>query len=162
APTVALLEGVHDDDVVQSILGPTPRARLAADLGATSTLRDTHGAAIAGAIRSAKPGGLLVIGAEGHPGIGKTHAVMESLKSMETGFLWIYASPRLVINSDVTRKMARVNGTPTGVLTMTTNQRLIAGARRQQRDLGGGFVSAAVVVDGVRDFVSPDGAIRYV
>ena len=50
------------------------------------------------------------------------------------GFLFVYVSPRVVINRDVTDKMARRDGAPSGTLTVTTNAQLIAAADRWHRE----------------------------
>ena len=101
---------------------------MAAGDGVT-TLRDVHAVAIRQAILAAGTGHITVIGAEGFPGIGKTTAVMSALKALDGGFLWLYASPRLVINGKVTREMAHLpDGSLSGILTLATNAKLISGA----------------------------------
>jgi len=179
-----LLAGIEDTDAVRAILGDDPRGRIAVACGIgpeeSTTLRAVHAAAIRAAL-SAKRGTITVVAAEGHPGIGKTTAVMDALRAQSDGYLWLYTSPRLVINGDVTRKMARTaNGTRAGVLTLTTNHRVIGGARRWwQRQTGNGqsatapkvaagdvpghrFVDAAVIADGFPDLRAPRGSTLFV
>lgn len=126
------------------------------------TMRDLHAAAVIAGMRAAKPSRLNVIALEGNPGIGKTTAVTEHLRESSGGFLFLYVSPRVVINRDVTEKMARRGGQPTGTLTVTTNAQLIAAADRWYKEnvyLGKALprrVEAAVVVDGVADLKMPD------
>lgn len=128
------------------------------------TLRDLHAAAIVAGLRSASPGQVNVIALEGNPGIGKTTAVIRDLARRTGGYLFVYLSPRVVINRDVTDKMARSNGAPTGTLTLTTNAELIAGAERWYRaQVKAGQatkrrVEAAVVVDGVEGLIKPEGS----
>jgi len=134
------------------------------------TLRDLHAAGIMAGLSAAPPGQLTVVAAEGHPGIGKTTAVLDYLArgGADHGYLFLYASPRIVINSDVIEKVARTAaGAPTGVLTLTTNARLIgaAPAWRAREDEQTGRtrsrVDAAVVADGLHNFVVPPGSTLF-
>jgi len=68
-----------------------------------------------------------VIALEGNPGIGKTTAVRRYLEATNDGYLFIYVSPRVVLNRDVTESLARKNGHSTGILTLTSNAQLNAG-----------------------------------
>jgi hypothetical protein len=126
------------------------------------TLRDLHAGAVVAALRAARPGWLNVLALEGNPGIGKTTAVTAHLRGQGDGFLFMYVSPRVVINRDVTDKMARRDGAPSGTLTVTTNAQLIAAADRWHREkvsLGETAprrVEAAVVVDGVDGLKRPE------
>jgi hypothetical protein len=112
-------------------------------------------------MRAARPGQLNVLALEGNPGIGKTTAVTRDLANDPEGYLFAYLSPRVVINRDVTEKMARRDGEPTGTLTLTTNAQLIASAERYYRaQVSGGKaqrrrIEGAVVVDGVTDLRTP-------
>lgn len=133
-------------------------------------LRDLHAATIRAGMRSAKPGELLVLGLEGNPGIGKTTAVVSDLVQSagkdddSAGFLFLYVSPRVVINDDVTGNLARDRETkePTGILTITTNSKLIGAARtwhEKQTDNDNAskrYIDSAVVVDGVADLRAPE------
>ena len=140
---------------------PVLRARV---VDGTVTLRDMHAAAIVAAMRSAQRGQLNVLALEGNPGIGKTTAVTQDLRERQSGYLFLYLSPRVVINRDVTDKMARDNGTPTGTLTLTANAQLIAAAERWYRaQLAAGnvprrHVQSAVVADGVENLCKPSGS----
>jgi hypothetical protein len=128
------------------------------------TLRDLHAAAIVAAMRAARRGQLNVVALEGNPGIGKTTAVTRDLARSSDGYLFAYLSPRVVINRDVTDKMARRDGDPTGTLTLTTNAQLIAAAERYYRaqvEAGKAErrrIESAVVVDGVPDLRRPHGS----
>lgn len=129
------------------------------------TLRDLHAATIVAGLRSAAPGQVNVVALEGNPGIGKTTALMTDLGRREDGYLFMYLSPRVVINREVTDKMARrPDGEPTGTLTLTTNADLIAAAERWYRaQVEKGLapkrrVQAAVVVDGVPGLAMPEGS----
>ena len=103
---------------------------------------------------------------EGNPGIGKTTAVIKHLTAQSDGFLFIYVSPRIIINDDVTEKLARDEQTrqPTGVLTVTTNARIIGTASNwYEQQVADGTASkrrvdSAVVVDGVEHLVEPPGS----
>jgi hypothetical protein len=130
---------------------------------ANPTLRDLHAATIVAGMRAARPGQLNVLALEGNPGIGKTTAVTRDLAGNREGYLFAYLSPRVVINRDVTDKMARSDGEPTGTLTLTTNAQLIASAERYYRaqveagEAEPRRIQSAVVVDGVPDLRTPTG-----
>ena len=95
------------------------------------------------------------------PGIGKTTAVTKFLAQQQEGYCFLYVSPRVVINRDVTNKLARDNGNPTGILTLTSNAKLIDAAPEwyaQQSAQSGEKprrVDSAVVVDGIPHLVHP-------
>jgi hypothetical protein len=132
------------------------------------SLRDIHAAAIVAAMGRSVSGKVNVIALEGNPGIGKTTAVREHLEKKPEGYLFLYVSPRVVINRDVTQSLARKGGEPSGILTITTNASLISSAPRwhmKQVDAGLAtrkHVDGAVVVDGVPDLVRPNGAILVI
>ena len=88
-----------------------------------------------------------MLGLEGNPGIGKTTAVVNWLHGAGQGYLFLYVSPRVIINDDVTGKLARHPQTnaPTGVLTVTTNAKLIGTARNWYRRAGQAGEGAARV-----------------
>jgi len=125
------------------------------------SLRDMHAAAIVAGLKRSERGTLNVLALEGNPGIGKTTAIRNHLSQKSGGYLFLYVSPRVVINRDVTESLARAGDQPTGILTLTTNAQIIASAERwhaKQVELGRAAkhkVSCAVVADGVRDLVKP-------
>lgn len=137
---------------------------LAKDASAI-TLRDVHAAAIVAGLNAAKVGRINAIGLEANPGIGKTTAVMRYLSKQETGYLFLYVSPRVVINRDVTEKLARRDGEQSGILTVTTNAQLIASAERWHlNQVVAGLaerrhIDGAVVADGVAGLVHPTGSM---
>lgn len=128
-------------------------------------LRDLHAAAVVAGMKAASPGRLNVLGLEGNPGIGKTTAVTRFLSKRDSGYLFLYVSPRVVINRDVTEKLARKDGTPSGILTVTTNAQIISAAERYHRSLvESGLeekrkIDGAVVVDGVANLVKPRSSV---
>jgi len=132
------------------------------------SLRDIHAASIVAAMGRTVPGKVNVIALEGNPGIGKTTAVREHLEKKPEGYLFLYVSPRVVINRDVTSSLARKDGEPSGILTITTNAALISSAPRwHMNQVKAGLatrkqVDGAVVVDGVPELVKPDGAILVI
>lgn len=109
-----------------------------------------------------------VIALEGNPGIGKTTAVREYLEKKPQGYLFLYVSPRVVINRDVTQSLARKGGAPSGILTITTNAALISSAPRwHMKQVEAGHtvrkqVDGAVVADGVPELVKPNGSILVI
>ncbi len=129
------------------------------------SLRDIHASAIVAGLQRAQRGELNLIALEGNPGIGKTTAVRDHLASTDSGYLLLYVSPRVVINRDVTSSLARTEGVPTGILTLTTNAQLIATAENWHKKLvDAGEATArkidgAVVADGVSGLSLPDGSI---
>lgn len=132
------------------------------------SLRDIHASAIvAGLHRSAK-GQVSVIALEGNPGIGKTTAVRRYLEQKPEGYLFLYVSPRVVINRDVTESLARKDGRLSGILTVTTNAALIASAPRWYlNEVKKGrakhkHVDGAVVVDGIEHLNKPDSSVLVI
>ncbi len=129
-------------------------------------LRDLHAAAVIAGMRSSVPGQITVLGLEGNPGIGKTTAVVRALKASSEGFLFLYVSPRVIINDDVTENLARDRQSkkPTGILTVTSNSKLIGAANawyEHQVKEGAAskrIVDSAVVADGVKDLKHPEGS----
>lgn len=128
-------------------------------------LRDLHAAAIVAGMNAAEPGKLNVLALEGNPGIGKTTAVTRYLAKQQSGYLFLYVSPRVVINRDVTEKLARKNGEPSGILTVTTNAQIISAAERYHRALveegkaEKRHIDGAVIADGVHDLVRPRSSV---
>lgn len=146
-------------------LGPLLKARAQDD---RVTLRDIHAAAIVAGLDRSVPGRVNVVALEGNPGIGKTTAVREYLERKSEGYLFLYVSPRVVINREVTQSLARRNDEPSGILTITTNAALIASAPGWHRaEVKAGratkkHVDGAVVADGVPTLVKPNGAILVI
>lgn len=126
------------------------------------SLRDLHAASVVAGMEKESAGKLNVIALEGNPGIGKTTAVRKHLGKKQDGYLFLYVSPRVVINRDVTESLARHEGKPTGILTITTNAQLIASAQRwhseqvKQGKAERRHVEGAVVADGVASLVKPE------
>ncbi len=81
------------------------------------TLRTLHAAAIVSALEALPPGNIEVLALEGNPGIGKTTAVRQYLLADERPFLFLYFSPRVLINRDLFQQFAAP-----GVLTLTTDE----------------------------------------
>lgn len=133
----------------------------------TIPLRKVHEAAVFAGLTAAQVGRINVIGLEGNPGIGKTTAVMNFLKQQSQGFLFLYLSPRVVINRDVTAKIARNNGDASGILALTSNANLIVSAPKwyeEQVKKHGSQprrIDSAVVVDGIERLNHPDGSILF-
>lgn len=132
----------------------------------TLSLRDVHACAIVAGMQCARPGVVNVLALEGNPGIGKTTAIRKYLGEKRDGFLFIYVSPRVVINRDVTESLARdKTNNPTGILTLTTNAQLIAAAERwhkKQVELGKVVkrtIDGALVADGVDHLLRPSGSV---
>ncbi|MCA1601970.1 MAG: helicase [Acidobacteria bacterium] len=127
-------------------------------------LRGLHSAAVVAALRAARNDQLNVLALEGNPGIGKTTAVRRQLmESAGDGYLFLYVSPRVVINKDVTEKFARNDdGNATGIMTVTTNATLIRNAAVGFANMvvqeGGAprRIDSAAVVDGVDGLRFPE------
>jgi hypothetical protein len=148
------------DGIPQPFLAKALKPRIQA--GGTVPLRDAHAAAVVAGLDAAQPGRLNVIALEGNPGIGKTTAVTQFLSQQEEGYCFLYVSPRVVINRDVTNKLAQTpDHLPSGILTLTTNAKLIGAApqwyEKQYQELEGSKrqIDSAVVVDGVPNLHQP-------
>lgn len=133
------------------------------------TLRDLHAAAIVAGVRRSAKGAMNVIALEGNPGIGKTTAVRRYLGETSDGYLFIYVSPRVVLNRDVTESLARENGRPTGILALTSNAQLNASAKRYYESLverglaTSRHIEGVVIADGVEGLqVPPTGSILVI
>lgn len=162
---------VVDTPSLEAYFGQPARTAISTSLDAmcgdapTFTLRDLHAAAIGAGMRAAQKGKLNVLGLEGNPGIGKTTAVIRHLAKREGGYLFLYVSPRVIINRDVTEKMGRKDGAPSGILTVTTNSDLISAAPRfHTARVENGLakpkhIDAAVVADGVYNLKTPEGSV---
>ena len=162
---------VPDDAEIDKHLGKPAKVAMAAALDELKpgnqpvALRDVHAAAVVAGMAAALPGKVNVLGLEGNPGIGKTTAVTRYLSRQQEGYLFLYVSPRVVINRDVTEKLARRNGQPSGILTVTTNAQIISAAERYHRSLvENGLdekrkIDGAVVVDGVLPLNKPKSSV---
>ena len=163
---------VDDEPALRDYFGRSAKDAVGASLAEfangrpTLSLRDVHAAAVVAGMECAKPGKLNVIALEGNPGIGKTTALRTHLGKKQDGFLFLYVSPRVVINRDVTESLARdKDGLPTGILTVTTNSPLIAAAERWHKARvekgldAKRYVEGAVVADGVENLVTPRGSM---
>jgi hypothetical protein len=161
------IDMVADTPALEEFLGRPAKLALGEafaeyDGGDGVPLRDLHAAAVVAGMQRAVPGQLNVIALEGNPGIGKTTAVRKHLGKKKEGYLFLYVSPRVVINRDVTESLARQDGQPTGILTVTTNADLIASAPRwhleqvKQGKAERRYIEGAVVADGVLNLVKPE------
>ena len=132
------------------------------------SLRDLHASAIVAGMQRSTKGQVNVIALEGNPGIGKTTAVRRYLEKKPEGYLFLYVSPRVVINRDVTESLGRKDGKPSGILTVTTNASLISSAPRWHlNEVKEGrakpkHVDGAVVADGVEHLNKPDGSVLVI
>lgn len=170
-PVQKISETIADDDELTAYFGNSGKEAISAVMHEFAagksdlTLRDVHAAAVVAGLRATTKGRLNVIALEGNPGIGKTTAVRKYLERKPEGYLFLYVSPRVIINRDVTGSLARSNGEPTGILTVTTHAKLIASAERwHMAEVKEGrdsyrHIDGAVVVDGVSDLVKPNGSI---
>lgn len=171
---LAVAKGMVDDNpALTSFFGcPAPDALMPlmverAREGRVS-LRDVHAAAIVAGMQRSVRGKVNVIALEGNPGIGKTTAVRQYLEKKPEGYLFLYVSPRVIINRDVTESLARKDGVPTGILTVTTHAALIASAPRWYlNEVKEGratykHVDGAVVADGVEHLVKPNGSVLVI
>ena len=169
-PWQEALSWVDSDSSIADFLKANPQTAISETLGArvnngqSVPLRDLHSAAVVAGMRSSVLGQMTVLGLEGNPGIGKTTAVVSFLKESNEGFLFLYVSPRVMINDDVTESLARDKATnqPSGILTVTTNSKLIGAAKtwyeKQAQDgtVAKRMIDSAVVADGVENLKHPD------
>lgn len=170
-PLSKALDMVDTTEALEDYFGGPPRERVGAEMQAFAkgndslSLRDIHASAIVAGLKSAKRGQVNVLALEGNPGIGKTTAVRTYLSHNQAGYLFLYVSPRVVINRSVTTDMARIDGEQSGILTLTTNSQLISAAERwhkKQVELGlrePAKVEGAVVADGYPGLVTPPSTI---
>ncbi|MEH2092224.1 hypothetical protein [Nostoc sp.] len=167
------IASIEDNEALHQFFGSNPITQIANFVNeinpdkATIPLRQVHEAAVFAGITSAQVGKINVLALEGNPGIGKTTAVMKFLKQQTQGFLFLYLSPRVVINRDVTDKLARDNNRPTGILTITSNKNLIVAAPEwyekqvQENNFPSRCIDSAVVVDGMEKLTLPDSNIFF-
>lgn len=178
-PVEEVLVAIEPTEALEDFFGGAPQPALATELqqrlSATGeiTLRDAHGAAVVAGLQAAQPGRLNVIALEGNPGIGKTTAVTRFLGQQQEGYAFLYVSPRVVINRDVTAKLAHdKEGQPSGILTLTSNAKLISAAAPwyAQKVAQTGdpsppqkqHIDSAVVADGVENLRHPPCNILFV
>jgi hypothetical protein len=108
-------------------------------------LRDLHSKAVSAGISGARRSGMQVVALLGHPGIGKTTSVVETLRGGD-GCLFAYFSPRVIINGGVTAKI--VEKFAPGTLALTTNAQLIKAAPNWAKANGiASAVHSAIVVE---------------
>ncbi|MEH2413724.1 helicase-related protein [Nostoc sp.] len=167
------IAAVEENEALFDFFGENPQSQIEQALNQVNPhnekipLRQVHQAAVIAGLNAAQLGRINVIALEGNPGIGKTTAVMQFLQQPSQGFLFLYLSPRVVINRDVTDKIARNNGNSTGILTLTSNANLIVSAPKwyeQQVKQNGSQsrrVDSAVVVDGFERLNHPDCSILF-
>jgi hypothetical protein len=167
------LSGIEESQELIEFFNGSPKAKFNQALNSISqqnnvSLRQVHQAAVVAGLESAKTGRLNVIALEGNPGIGKTTAVMQYLIEQKQGHMFAYLSPRVVINRDVTAKLSRTKeNNSSGILTVTTNSRLITAAPQWHKNqVQSGIslsrpVDSAVVVDGIENLIRPDGNIYF-
>jgi hypothetical protein len=162
------IAAIEETAELKEFFGENPQSQFALALDIQSQqnaqipLRKVHAAAVVAGLNAAQSGRINVIALEGNPGIGKTTAVIDFLTQQSEGFLFLYVSPRVVINRDVTAKLARKNGNATGILTLTSNANLIASASKwykqqiEKHGLEYRRIDGAVVVDGIEKLNYPD------
>lgn len=166
-PLKTALEAVETTPELEDFFGadPLPILRTAleskAETDSTICLRNAHSAVVEAALDSAPLGELRVIALEGNPGIGKTTAAVTFLQEREEGFLFLYISPRVAINQDVTGKFKEDRK---GTLAVTANADLINTAPQWYREQfgaeGAPRKEGAVVVNGA-DWAKPQDAFLY-
>jgi len=164
------LGNIESTESLSKFFGGNPQAHFQSqfqDLPQQTSLRQIHETAVITGLKSAQIGKINVIALEGNPGIGKTTAVINYLEKQSTGFMFFYLSPRVVINRDVTAKLARKNQKPSGILTLTTNANLITSAPKwykqqvEQKAEQQHHVDSAVVIDGIAKLNHPDGSTLF-
>jgi hypothetical protein len=103
-PSADLVRGIAESAAVCSMLGTDePRCAISDSVSGqdgSANLREVHGETLRRAILHAPTGQVTVLAAEGLPGIGKTTSIWRALPGLDEGYLWLYASPRLVINGE--------------------------------------------------------------
>lgn len=166
------LDMVEETDTLNQAFGSNAKIELGKVLAEKSTkgrvsLRDAHAAAVVAALRNSKRGEIGLLALVGNPGIGKTTAVKNHLIQSGEGFLFIYVSPRTVINKDVSESLSRSSkGGKSGTLTLTTNAVINSAAKsyfekRIQPCLSGDDqsrkrnIDSGVIFDGVENLTLP-------
>lgn len=162
-PLQEAMSWVGSDPCVADFLKSAPKTAISKALSYHAKtvqdipLRDLHAAAVIAGMQASTLGQITALGLEGNPGIGKTTAVVNYLKESDNGFLFLYISPRVIINDDVTENLARNKSTKeaNGILTLTTNAKLIGAANAlhekqvQEGRVPKRTVDSAVVADGI-------------
>lgn len=168
-PKEQLLAWAGDDHSVADFLQQPVRPALLqalATIGKTEAqinLRDIHAAAIHAGIRAGKANCINVLCLEGHPGIGKTTAIQEAISQLTDGYLFIYVSPRVLINNEVSSKAA----THVDVLTLTSNFILNRGAKAWYQKNADKYPLSLKNVNGAvscylpQDFIIPNVGILF-
>ncbi len=129
------------------------------------SLRNLHASAVIAALEHSPVGKLNLICLEGNPGIGKTTAIKNFLVGDDAGFLFIYISPRVVINQDVSHDLANTKEGKSGILTLTSDYRMNKSARQyyeeklRQHDPQPRMITGAIVADGVANLTPAMGDI---
>ena len=152
---------VEETEALHKFFAGSPQSHFTKELLSAEKipLREIHQAAVTTGLNSAQIGKINVIALEGNPGIGKTTAVIKFLEKQSQGFMFLYISPRVVINRDVTDKLSKKGG----ILTLTTNSNLINLASKWFKQQGiQSFIDSAVVVDGVESLNYPDGTTKFI
>ncbi|WP_334139352.1 C-terminal helicase domain-containing protein [Thermovirga lienii] len=124
----------------------------------TISLRDSHKAAIHAFFENTPKGSFRILGLPGSPGIGKTTAIQKVLLGQDTshkddkGFLFLYFSPRTIVNRDIFHKMCgseqnmyspnaiaistdsrRIKSTPQTVKKLINEEKLPEGTERNYK-----------------------------
>ncbi|MDB9466168.1 hypothetical protein [Dolichospermum circinale] len=101
-----IILAVEETEALHKFFDGNPQDHLIKELPQTEKiqLRKVHESAVIASLNSAQIGKINVIPLEGNPGIGKTTAVVKFLEKQSEGFMFLYISPRVVINRDVTDK----------------------------------------------------------
>ncbi|WP_204104330.1 MULTISPECIES: helicase-related protein [Spirulina sp. CCY15215] len=161
-----IIQSIEETEALTEFFDTSPREYINRFLQQDSLpLRSVHAATIEAGLNAAKKGCVNAIALEGNPGIGKTTAVVSYLKKQTEGFLFLYASPRVAINRDVTQKLAREEGECTGILTLTSSAKLIGLAKKyyqSKNKKSKRSVDTMAVVDGLKDFKDPESNILFV
>ncbi len=131
-----MMKFVKANDAVNQYFGQPPRQAIEQLLSTEKNdacnlnLRDLHNTAVRASIAAAKPGELNILALEGNPGIGKTFAVMQAMRQMPEGFLFIYISPRVGINDKVVTNLSQEKD----ILALTSNAIINQGAPEWYKD----------------------------
>jgi len=161
-----IILAVEETEALHKFFNGNPQDHFIKELPQTERiqLRKVHESAVIASLKSAQTGKINVIALEGNPGIGKTTAVVKFLEKQSEGFMFLYISPRVVINRDVTDKLAKNNGNYSGIATLTTNANLINLAPKWYKENFNSkrFIDSAVVFDGVENLNLPDGNTIFI